>query len=370
MKKTHLITLVLLAVMMLGVLAVAALGKSSKSNGDPWLGVYVDDVTRKYAKRHDLPYKYGVIIEDIIRKSPAYNSELEEDDVIIAFDGEQVFDGDDLTYMIEDADLDKEVVLTVIRDGEEKKINVQLEKRPRKYKYDISSGNYSNLYFDDDDDDNEIIIRTGPGGHNYHWGDDRPFIGVKLQNLSRQLGEFFGVKRGKGALITEVYKDSPAETSGIKAGDVIVSIDSDRIFDIEDVLDFISDYDPGDTVEITVIRDRNEKKFNVEIAESDDFDLDYDNNIYFHGSRLPSLPSLPALPALPSLPSLPSLSHTCAYIDEDFDDDLDLHFLYKGEFQKEMKELQQELKEMQIELKNDLKNDLKFKTKKNLKRVY
>ena len=52
-------------------------------------------------------------------------------------------------------------------------------------------------------------------------------LGVQLNELSPQLAEYFGAPEG-GALVAGVTKDSPAEKAGIKAGDVITSINGDR----------------------------------------------------------------------------------------------------------------------------------------------
>ena len=49
-------------------------------------------------------------------------------------------------------------------------------------------------------------------------------MGVNLDDLNEQMGEYFGVEGGKGALVTEVVEDSPAAKAGLKAGDVIVKL--------------------------------------------------------------------------------------------------------------------------------------------------
>jgi membrane-associated protease RseP (regulator of RpoE activity) len=53
--------------------------------------------------------------------------------------------------------------------------------------------------------------------------------GLQVENLSSQLGEFFGVKNGDGVLVRSVEKGSAAEAAGIRAGDVIIRVEGDRI---------------------------------------------------------------------------------------------------------------------------------------------
>lgn len=92
---------------------------------------------------------------------------------------------------------------------------------------------------------------------------------------------------GEGALITEVIEDSPAAEAGLKAGDVVIEINGDKVTDPSDVQEAIYGKDEGDKVELIVLRDKQEKKFMLRVAKSPDdyysfgkfstfFDLDDD----------------------------------------------------------------------------------------------
>jgi membrane-associated protease RseP (regulator of RpoE activity) len=99
---------------------------------------------------------------------------------------------------------------------------------------------------------------------------------VKVQDLTEQLGNYFGVEDGKGALITEVEEDMPAYKAGLKAGDVIVEVEGEEIGDTEELMDVISDKEEGDKVKIKVIRNRRPESFEVEVEEGEEwssFDL-------------------------------------------------------------------------------------------------
>jgi hypothetical protein len=98
----------------------------------------------------------------------------------------------------------------------------------------------------------------------------RPGIGVSLQSLSGDLGEYFGVPDNEGALVIEVFDRSPAEMAGLKAGDVIVDVDDERVDDPSDVAYLIEDFDVGDTVMIGLVRDRIRRSFAVEVQEVED----------------------------------------------------------------------------------------------------
>ncbi len=94
----------------------------------------------------------------------------------------------------------------------------------------------------------------------------RGWLGVHIQDLNDQLREYFKVPSG-GALVTEVEEDSPAEEAGLRAGDVIVEVNGERIDDAEDLIDEISRMEKGETAKIKVIRDGKEKVLEAKIEE-------------------------------------------------------------------------------------------------------
>ena len=60
-------------------------------------------------------------------------------------------------------------------------------------------------------------------------------LGAQTESLTRQLGEYFGVKDGEGVLVRSVEKGSAAEKAGLKAGDVIVKADNEKLTDRSDL---------------------------------------------------------------------------------------------------------------------------------------
>jgi len=57
----------------------------------------------------------------------------------------------------------------------------------------------------------------------------QPRLGIDAEDLSGQLGAFFGAPDGEGILVRDVNSGSPAEKAGVKAGDVITSLNGERI---------------------------------------------------------------------------------------------------------------------------------------------
>ena len=84
------------------------------------------------------------------------------------------------------------------------------------------------------------------------------FLGVSLDDRS---------DGGQGALITEVADGSPASDVGLELGDVIVSVDDSTTDGAAGVVAAVRDREPGDEVEVVVVRDGEEQTFEVVLAE-------------------------------------------------------------------------------------------------------
>ena len=93
----------------------------------------------------------------------------------------------------------------------------------------------------------------------------RGWLGVVIQEMTPELAKHFRAK--EGVLVSQVYAGSPAESGGIKRGDVIVSIDSKPVKKYRELQSIIAGEAVGKTVEIKAVRDGEEKIFNVKIAE-------------------------------------------------------------------------------------------------------
>ncbi|HET9532107.1 MAG TPA: PDZ domain-containing protein [Blastocatellia bacterium] len=91
-------------------------------------------------------------------------------------------------------------------------------------------------------------------------------LGVRLQRLTPQLAEFFGLSRPAGALISWVEDGSPAQKAGLLAGDVILSVGGERVEDASDATWTIW-RKPDGPVEIIVMRDKQERTFTAELEK-------------------------------------------------------------------------------------------------------
>ncbi|WNV77894.1 trypsin-like peptidase domain-containing protein [Geodermatophilus sp. DSM 44513] len=93
-----------------------------------------------------------------------------------------------------------------------------------------------------------------------------PFLGVSLARITPQIAEQLGVPDRQGALVLGVQPGGPADTSGVRAGDVIVEFDQRTVSTVEDLLDFLRDTSPGHEVPLTVAGPEGSRELTVEIG--------------------------------------------------------------------------------------------------------
>lgn len=95
----------------------------------------------------------------------------------------------------------------------------------------------------------------------------RGWLGVVIQELSKELAESFGMKNTNGALVAGVEKGGPADKSGLEAGDVITKFDGKLIASSSDLPRAVGAAKPGKSVPVEVLRKGSEKTLNVAVGE-------------------------------------------------------------------------------------------------------
>jgi serine protease Do len=109
----------------------------------------------------------------------------------------------------------------------------------------------------------------------------RGWMGVAIQPITEDLARTYRMKEAKGALISDVTEDSPADKAGLEPGDVVVEVDGRQIEDNNDLSRYIASRAPGTTVRLKVLRNGAERPvsmtlgtFPEESAQGDDRDED------------------------------------------------------------------------------------------------
>jgi serine protease Do len=94
----------------------------------------------------------------------------------------------------------------------------------------------------------------------------RGWMGVSIQALSDDMARTYRMKDNKGALISDVTSDSPAEKAGLKADDVVVGVDGRAIEDNGDLSRYIAAKAPGTTVNLRLLRGGTEQTIAVTLG--------------------------------------------------------------------------------------------------------
>ncbi|MFQ5816540.1 MAG: PDZ domain-containing protein [Terriglobia bacterium] len=219
------------------------------SSRGAWLGVSLTDVTPEKVSELKLTQEYGAVVSKVEEESPAAKVGLQEDDVILEYQGVRVESAATLARLVRETPPGRMVRLRISRDGRQQTLTATLERR----RYVRGEIRIPPIRIP------EIDIRGFSS---------RPRLGISADELTLQLAEYFGVKQGKGVLVREVNAGSPAEKAGLKAGDVIVRLDDKTIEDVGDLRRALRRKKGGESVTLGIVRNRAETLVRVELEET------------------------------------------------------------------------------------------------------
>jgi serine protease Do len=202
----------------------------------------------------------GVRVESVRPEGPAARAGVQPGDMVAEFDGERARSATQFSRLVRDTAPGRSVSMTIVRGGSRQALDVTPEDRPA-----------ADLRLPDVTLDVRPFRQPLPTlprdfQYNFNWsfsGQGR--LGVNVSQLSSQLATYFGVKQG--ALVNEVETGSPAEAAGLRAGDVITSINGRAVSTPGDVVDIVRDASAGSSLEIRVMRDRREQTLTAKLPE-------------------------------------------------------------------------------------------------------
>lgn len=245
-------------------------------DGGSFLGVHVEDVNKENMGRYGMREVRGVGITEIVKDSPAEKAGLRKDDVIVRFENDSVTSTRKLSRLVSEVAPDQTVKLGVVRGGGEQDVAVTIGKRTHSMNtFDLKGmEDFKGLaelkglerlkeFKDLVPNEGQVWKWDGTPGEGmvFAFGNSRR-IGVITVQLTKQLADYFGIADGKGVLVTSVSDDSPAAKAGIKAGDIITSIDGEKVEGSGDLARSINKKKDGEVV-LTVIRNKNQRTVNV-----------------------------------------------------------------------------------------------------------
>jgi serine protease Do len=225
----------------IAILAAAAIPVQAQDSG--WIGIRVEDQRDR-----------GVIVRNVETNSPASKAGLKEGDVILQFNKEDVVGVRQFTRLVREMPVGRTVELKVRRDNRDQTLHVITEKAPFPG-IDNFDFNDLNLRLPN--------VRIRPRDiPQVQVNTTFSMAGIRVERLSDQLRDFFGVYSNLGVLVTSVDAGSAAEKAGLKAGDVITSIDGKMI---RSTSDFSREMRArGAKATLKIVRDKQEREISLE----------------------------------------------------------------------------------------------------------
>jgi serine protease Do len=221
--------------------------------GGSRLGVSISEVDAEDMKGRTAA---GVMIDDVDTESPAAKAGFRKGDIVVEFDGERVRSVRQFTRLVSETPSGRTISAAVMRDGQRVSLNVT----PREG---------SNFRFFEGD--NWLSVTPPPPAvtvrpptppptpliprpleQYFRWSGGR--LGITTDDLSTQLAEYFGAK--DGVLVTSVEANSAAAKAGVKAGDVITSINGSTVDSTAELRRRLSSIDGGAEFSLGIMRDK------------------------------------------------------------------------------------------------------------------
>jgi serine protease Do len=239
---------------------------SEESNKSSYLGVDIADISSDRLGALKLKEEQGVEVTMVDQDAPAGKAGIKEHDVILTMNGTAIESKTQLQRMIHETPPGRVVSLGLSRDGQPLTIKVQLADRRNEF---------SHMKMKDGDWEKNFKVEIPPIPNMPDF--DVPNIGVvvvhssmrsglMVENITPQLGEFFGVKNGNGVLVRSVEKGSRADKAGLRAGDVITRVGDQPVHDTSDFTHALHSHSTG-SIGISVMRDKKEQTLTITLPE-------------------------------------------------------------------------------------------------------
>jgi serine protease Do len=206
-----------------------------------WIGVSIEDQKDR-----------GAVVRRVEPNSPAGKAGVKEDDVIVEFNSERVIGVQQLTRLVRETPVGRTVDLKILRSGREELLQVTTERTPRlrsgKFEFEIPD---VRVFADRIARDlpkvqvNTVFVQAG----------------IRVEQMTDQLRDFFGVHSDNGVLVTSVESGSAANKAGLKAGDVIIAVDGKNV---RTPSDFSREIRPDTKPLLRIIRDRQEREIRID----------------------------------------------------------------------------------------------------------
>lgn len=229
----------------------------AKGSGS-FLGIGVQEIDSDRAKALNLKEERGVEVTRVEDDSPAAKGGIKTGDVVLEFNGDRVEGVEQFMRMVRETPPGREVKLSIARNGAPQQLTMKTGSRKT-----WMTTRYGDTVEIPRIEIPEINVPDVPRAF-MSWRSS--IAGIEAESLDSQLAEYFGVK--EGVLVRSVVRGSAAEKSGLRAGDVIVKVDDNRVSSPREISASIRSTRSRKTVPVQVIRDRREVTIQLAVEDS------------------------------------------------------------------------------------------------------
>jgi serine protease Do len=191
-----------------------------------YLGVRSGPVTEDDKEAFNLKTKKGAVIGEVERGTPAAKAGLKKYDVIIEVNGNPVKDHHDLMFKIAEIEPGTKIEIKVMRDGKEKIVTVTLGERTSEKGQEAPAASGKDL-------------------------------GFSITTLTPRLARRLGFQTEEGVLITDVRQFSEAARKELRAGDIILEANREKVKTDRELRNIVDKLDSGNTLILLIRRERN-----------------------------------------------------------------------------------------------------------------
>jgi len=211
------------------------------------IGVTVAEFDAEDAKQP----KAGVLVETVSPGSPAEKAGIKVGDAITEFDGERVRSVMQFSRLVQETPAGRSVAVALSRGGQRVPVNITPESRSMSDDFTMRLLDVPRTPRIAPTPAPPALMSPFPGVTVLGGGRR---LGITTESLDDQLAEFFGVK--EGVLVKSVVADSVAQKAGLKAGDVITSINGSKVYETSDVNRLMNRVEGDGSFTVDVTRDK------------------------------------------------------------------------------------------------------------------
>jgi predicted metalloprotease with PDZ domain len=237
-------------------------GSEEGGSGSSYLGVDIADVSPERLGALKLKEEHGAEITMVDQDAPAGKAGLHEHDVIVSLNGTAVESAAQLRRMIKETPAGRVVNLGISRDGQPMTIKVQLADRHKSMEWEPKMPELPKMPQIPTLPDFDVPVSVVMVHSSFR-------SGLMVENITPQLGDFFGVKGGNGVLVRSVEKGSRGEKAGFHAGDVVVKVNGQPVHDTSDFTHALRS-SPSRAAAVTVMREKREQNLTLTLPEKKD----------------------------------------------------------------------------------------------------